>query len=210
MDQDLIVQKFNGAYIADEQTFVMGIHHGFTAHISERFAGQRILETCTGGGFTTMALARAGAHVTTVEIDPGHQDQAKQNVARAGLSEHVTFVLGDILDSRILAAILKIDAAFIDPDWAVSGPDHCYRFRNSNTRPPADKLLNHILNKTPNVAIILPPLIDVRELEGLPPHEREALYLGNSRELYCLYFGNLMRSAGETKFRISTQGQTGA
>ncbi len=39
------------------------------------------------------------------------------------------------------ASLPPFDAAFLDPDWALSGPSHVYRFQRSNTRPPADMLL---------------------------------------------------------------------
>ena len=34
-------------------------------------------------------------------------------------------------------------------------------------------------------------------------NERESLYLDNSHELFCLYFGKLMRIHGETEFHAS-------
>lgn len=194
--------KFGDDYVANEQTFTMGIDQRFTAHMAQRFRGLRVLETCTGAGFTTIALAREAAHVVTVEIDPVHQSQARQNVERAGLLEKVTFVAGDVLDGGVLDKCASFDAAFLDPDWAVSGPGHVYRFRQSNTRPPADALLERILALTPDVAIVLPPLVDTREFEGLPAHEREELHFGDSHELYCLYFGSLAGSSGVTQLRV--------
>ena len=96
-----------------------------------------------------------------------------------------------------------IDAAFIDPDWAVTGPDHEYRFQRSNTQPPADMVLRNMLKITDNVAIVLPPFINTKEFEGLPKHEREKLYLGESHELFCLYFGSLIKSLDETEFHVT-------
>lgn len=179
----------------------MGIDYRFTKHMAERFRGRRVLETCTGAGFTTVALAREAIHVVTIEIDPVHQAQARQNVEKARLVDQVTFVLGNVLDEATLDRCPPFDTAFLDPDWAVSGPGHVYRFRQSNTRPPADDLLERALVLTPDVAIVLPPLVDPCELEGLPVHERQELYLGDSHELYCLYFGGLARSLRVTELR---------
>lgn len=201
MDCREIRKKFGDEYVANERTFTMGIDRRFTKHIAGRFNGRRVLETCTGGGFTTIALAREALHVVTIEIDPAHQEQARKNVEKAGLQDRVTFVAGDVLDESVLNGCPQFDAAFLDPDWAVTGPGHVYRFRESNTRPPADVLLEKILGMTPDVAIVLPPLVDTRELEGLPMHERQKLYLGDSHELYCLYFGGLSRSRGTTGLR---------
>lgn len=202
MDPGAIRAKFGQDYIANERTFVMGIDRRFTAEMADRFHNRRVLETCTGGGFTTIALARAAAHVITVEIDPAHQAQARRNLATAALLDRVTFVLADVMDEKTWRGLPPVDAAFLDPDWAVTGPDHVHRFVRSSTRPPADALLERTFSATGNVALVLPPSLDIRELDTLPPHERQKLYMDQRHELYCLYFGNLTSSLGETEFRV--------
>lgn len=198
-----IREKFGDDYLADERTFIMGIDQRITRHFAERFAGLNVLETCTGAGFSTIALARTARHVITVEIDESIRKKAISNVKKAGLSAKVTFLLGSILEAKTLKKIPKVDAAFIDPDWAVTGPDHIYRFQQSNTQPPADLVLRNMLNMTDNVAIVLPPFIPVEEFEGLPEHELEKIYLGDSHELFCLYFGDLIRFLGVTEFCVA-------
>jgi len=202
MNPNSIRDKFGSDYIADERTFKMGIDQRFTARFAERFKDLRVLETCTGAGFSTISLARTAKHVFTVEIDKSHQQQAISNVEKARLSNRATFILGNILDQSVLRQLPPVDAAFIDPDWASTGPDHVYRFIHSNTQPPADAVLNKIFEKTKNVAMVLPPLIDVQEFDTLPEHERQKLYIGESHELFCLYFGKLKKSVGETEFRV--------
>lgn len=201
VDQNEIFAKFGDNYVATERTYTLGIDQRFTTHIAERFSDRRVLETCTGAGFTTIALARVAAHVVTIENDPAHQEQARRNVGKAALLDKVTFVAGDALAKGILEQCPPIDAAFLDPDWAVGGPGHIYRFRQSNMRPPADQLLESVFRLTGDVAIVLPPLLDIRELRGLPNHERQLLYLGETHELYCLYFGHLARSSEATELR---------
>jgi SAM-dependent methyltransferase len=193
--------KFGQNYVVNERTFVMGIDQRLTARVADRFWNRLVLETCTGGGFTTIALARTAAHVITVEIDPAHEAQARQNLATAGLRDRVTFVLADIMDDRIWDGLPHVDAAFLDPDWAVTGPELVHRFVRSSTRPPADALLERTFRATRNVALVLPPQLDIRELNSLPGHERQKLYLDGSHELYCLYFGDLAVSLGETELR---------
>ena len=202
MDSAAIRSKFGQDYVADERTFMMGIDQRFTAKIAERFRNRQVLETCTGAGFTTIALARAAAHVITVEIDSAHQEQARQNLSTAGLLDRVTFVLADIMDEHTWDRLPPVDAAFLDPDWAVSGPDHVPRFARSSTRPPADTLLERTSRATPNLALVLPPTLDTEEFASLPDHECQRLYMDQSHELYCLYFGELAVSLGETEFRV--------
>ena len=202
MDAAAVRAKFGRDYLATERTFTMGIDQRFTAEMARRFYGRRVLETCTGGGFTTIALARVATHLVTVEIEPAHQEQAKHNLATAGLLDRVTFVLADIMDEETWEGLPPVDAAFLDPDWAVTGPAHVHRFGNSSTQPPADALLERTFLTTRNVALVLPPSVDIREFETLPSHERQKLYMDRSHELFCLYFGELALSIGETEFRV--------
>ena len=80
-DPEAIRKKFGDNYIADDRTFKMGLDLRFAAHIADRFQGRNVLETCTGGGFTNIALARVTARVITVEIDPAAQAQARKKRA---------------------------------------------------------------------------------------------------------------------------------
>ena len=202
MNSQTIRDKFGDDFLADDHTFKLGIDHRFTKHIAHRFRRRNVLETCTGAGFTTIALARVATGVTTVEINPSHLEQARQNLKIASFGDNVTFILGDILDEGILKKLPSVDSAFIDPDWADTESGHEYHFINSNTKPPADTLLERIFRITENVALIAAPYIDTREFEGLPKNERELLYLGESHELFCLYFGSLISTLGETEFRV--------
>jgi SAM-dependent methyltransferase len=202
MDAQEIIGKFGGEFVADERTFKMGIHWRITARIAERFRGRRVLETCTGGGFSTISLAREARRVITIEIDKNNQDQARQNVAKAGLTAKVDFILGDSLDRKVLGSIADIHAAFLDPDWADTGTDHIYRFRNSNTKPPADLLLETVFHFTRNVALILPPLLPKNELRGLPGFEMQRVCLDDKHALLCLYFGELAERIGESELKI--------
>jgi 16S rRNA G966 N2-methylase RsmD len=192
--------KFGDDYTATEHTYRLGIDRRFSSHFSERFVGRHVLETCTGAGFSTLALARVATCVVTVEIEEGHLRQARANIEKAGLLSKVTFVAGDVLAEGVLDSCGCFDSAFLDPDWAATGPEHIYRFCNSNMHPQADTLLLRIRERTSDVALILPPHLDVAELQVLPPHERELLFLGQSHELSCLYFGGLARASGVTEW----------
>ena len=202
IDRERIKAKFGADYSADERSYRMGLDVRFADHIAERFRGRVVLETCTGGGFTTIALARTAAHVFSVEIDLERQLEAKRNAATAGVSSAVTFIRSDIFDLDIGALGRRVNAALIDPDWADTGADHVYRFTDSTTQPPSDWILDYLADYTENITLVQPPFISEREFEHLLPHELEKLYLSGNHELYCLHFGDLLRTRGPTEFRV--------
>jgi ubiquinone/menaquinone biosynthesis C-methylase UbiE len=57
--------------------------------------GARILETGTGKGHFTLALARRGFRVTTIDVSEEEQAFARLQAERSGLSELVEFRVGD-------------------------------------------------------------------------------------------------------------------
>ena len=82
---------------------------------------KRILEIGTLGGYSTIWLARAldeTGKLTTIELEPEHAKVAKDNIARAGLSDKVEVLVGDAL--KILPELEKdkaqFDLIFIDAE----------------------------------------------------------------------------------------------
>ncbi len=202
MDTLAIRAKFAGDYTATETTYRLGIDARITERIAERFHNRIVFESCTGAGFTTIALARKAKRVVTVELQVEHKEQARKNLAKAQVLDRVQLILGDCLSNVVLDQVGDINAAFLDPDWALGGPGHVCRFRSSNMQPPADLLLAKTLKITADVALILPTFIDLNELEGVSQHELQSIYLGREHVLYCLYFGQLAKTIGKTELSV--------
>ena len=91
-------------------------------------------------------------------------DEDDPNHTRYGFEKKISFINGDTTTLELLDSLQDINSAFIDPDWAVTGDNHIFRFNNSNTKPPSDKLLNLIRKKTPNITLVQPPYIDKEEV----------------------------------------------
>ncbi|MDM5318944.1 O-methyltransferase [Bacillus altitudinis] len=83
---------------------------------------KRILEIGTLGGYSTIWLARAlekDGELITLEAVPRHVQIAQQNISRAGLSERVSILQGEALDTLSLLKerdVLPFDLIFIDAD----------------------------------------------------------------------------------------------
>lgn len=91
----------------------------------------RAFEISTSTGHSTIwiawALSKTGGKLITVEIDPARQEQAKANVAAAGLSQYVEFILGDA-HKIVPGAQGRYDFVFsdADKDWYIRYFDAMY------------------------------------------------------------------------------------
>jgi len=75
----------------------------------------RILEVGTLAGYSTLWLARSGARVVTLEIDPRHAEVARANLDRAGVGDAVEIVVGPALET-LPGVDGPFDLVFIDAD----------------------------------------------------------------------------------------------
>ncbi len=209
--QEEILEKFgNRDFRITPETFKMGIHHVLGAEIAKRFGGRKVIaDVCTGGGFTALCLAREVERVVAVDIDSERLALVRANADIADLSNKFEFICGNTLDERILDALrsnAKVEAISADPDWALPGHekgDHATSMYDMG--PPVDTLLTAFQTVTPHIAIRLPKEINLQELDLLPPHETEAVFLDGTLKFYMLYFGDLARSGGVTKLEIENK-----
>ncbi|OAA38455.1 O-methyltransferase, family 3 [Beauveria brongniartii RCEF 3172] len=86
--------------------------------IQARFIGAKtVLEIGALGGYSTICLAKTGAKVTSIEIDPKHRDIASENLRAAGIEPDI--ILGDA--RNVLPELVRegrvFDMVFIDADW---------------------------------------------------------------------------------------------
>jgi predicted O-methyltransferase YrrM len=79
---------------------------------------RRILEIGTLGGFSAICLARAlppDGRLITLEVDPSHADAARGNIARAGLADVASVIVGPALET-LPTVTGPFDFIFIDAD----------------------------------------------------------------------------------------------
>lgn len=80
---------------------------------------RRVLEIGTLGGYSTTWLARGGAQVTTLEVDPHHAEVARDNLDRAGVADRVEVVEGPAaatLERLTAERTEPYDLVFVDAD----------------------------------------------------------------------------------------------
>jgi caffeoyl-CoA O-methyltransferase len=90
----------------------------FLCSLAEGIRAKRMLEIGGSSGISTIALASAGrvtrGHVTSIEIEPTRQAEARVTLAQLELAPYVDFVAGDA--ASFLREIGPVDLAFIDCD----------------------------------------------------------------------------------------------
>jgi predicted O-methyltransferase YrrM len=91
----------------------------FLQLLVEVTGAERVLEIGTLGGYSTVCLARGGAAVTTLELDPWHAEVASANIARAGLAQRVDVLVGpasETLTRLVAEQAGPYDLVFVDAD----------------------------------------------------------------------------------------------
>jgi predicted O-methyltransferase YrrM len=83
--------------------------------LASMIGARRVLELGTLGGYSTIWLARSGAHVVTLEANASYADVARANLARAGVADAVELHVGDALETLPLLEG-PFDLVFIDAD----------------------------------------------------------------------------------------------
>ena len=76
-------------------------------------SGDNVLDAGTGTGILSVMLGRLGAQVETYESNPEFAEVARENVARAGVTEQVRVHTGDITE-QLESATEHIEAAKFD------------------------------------------------------------------------------------------------
>ena len=129
---DARVQAFLDSHAAQWRDFNVPAADGKILHdlILER-GFTRAVEIGTSTGHSTVwiawALSKTGGKLATVEIDRRRYEKAKQNIADAGLSDFVEFILGDA--HEVVPALNGLyDFVFSDADknWYINYFDAMY------------------------------------------------------------------------------------
>ena len=83
--------------------------------LASMIGARRVLELGTLGGYSTIWLARSGAHVVTLESNAAYASVARANLARAGVADAVELHVGDALGT-LPKLDGPFDLVFIDAD----------------------------------------------------------------------------------------------
>lgn len=124
-EDDVLSAALASSHAAGLPAINVAPNQGKLLHLLAKLRGaQRILEIGTLGGYSTLWLARAlpaDGKIVTLELDSKHAAVARENFARAGVSNQIDLRVGPAAQS--LAQLIAEDAVpfefiFIDADKA--------------------------------------------------------------------------------------------
>ncbi len=125
--------------------------------------GAKILDAFCGIGGSAIGFARAGFHVTSVDIDSARLAMAAHNAGIYGVNGLIEFQSADAV-----AAIAggNYDYVFFDPPWG--GPDYARRdrFTVAMFAPDLTGVFPQLLKRRQKFAIRLPKNFDLDELKN--------------------------------------------
>jgi predicted O-methyltransferase YrrM len=142
-----------------------------------------VVEVGTLGGYSAIWMARSGARVVTIEINPKHADFARRWVAKSDVADCVDVRLGSGQEVLPTLQASSFDAAFLDADKAgypgylkeclrIVRPggmilaDNAFAFGELFSNPPRDreveavKRFNDVMAKTSELHGIIVPIGD--------------------------------------------------
>lgn len=182
------------------------------AHIAERARCDVVVDLFAGCGGNVIQFALTCHRVLAIDLDATRLCHARHNAGVYGVADRVDFVLGDAL--ALLPALEgKVDVLFMSPPWG--GPKYLdqptpYRLDQIQVAcggvgaggvgegavaAPAvggRELFARVLAVCPNVAVLLPRNVDLRELAEVAdgrPLEVEENVLNYKLKTITAYFG---------------------
>jgi trimethylguanosine synthase len=166
-----------------------------------------VVDAFCGVGGNSIQFALAGMKVIAIDLDPIRLSCAKANAEIYGVSDQITFILGDFFD---LAEGLRGDAVFLSPPWG--GPEYLsLDVFDIDVHMPfsGTRLYDVARGVSRNVCYFLPRNTDVGQVAGLasraeredgncmsqdkePKVEFERVWLNDREKCVCVYYGDLV------------------
>ncbi len=200
----MLFSKFDEARVDATGLYTM-VPEGAARFIAGKARGSTVLDVCSGIGAMSIAFARAGKRVTSVEIDRKRVEMARHNARLYGVDHLIEFLAADIAVPATLQRLpAEFDTVFLDPPWG-TGPGEYQRHRVIFLEKLhlAGLDLRDLVAPIPcrEVMLRLPPNFHVKSIEKLPGEKvgfttRTGLvhwyFLRTEKEAFV----NLPRSAG--------------
>jgi len=183
-------QKFSKMIFASSDAYYMSCPEEVAKHLAKNLSKfSTAVELCCGVGMTVIQLAKQMKKVTGIDINQENIFAAKKNAELYNVSDKTEFILGDVLDVKLLKSI-KAEVAVLDPDWSNQDSDKAQHVSElDETQPNLNELYN-LTRKyiTKNIVVRMPKTFTFKTVSGLGPCKIENVYWGNKLRFKIAYF----------------------
>ncbi|MBI2346862.1 MAG: RsmD family RNA methyltransferase [Deltaproteobacteria bacterium] len=154
--------KFDEGIQIDAEGFYSVIPEQVGLHQAELIQGATVLDGFAGVGGSAIAFARAGKRVTAVDINGERLKMAEHNATIYGVQNAITFLHGNFFK---IAPTVKTDTVNLDPQWGGPTYKELGRFLLEHFSPDGNQLLEFSLQHFNEVALRVPTIFDMSELD---------------------------------------------
>lgn len=123
-----LFSKFDQCRVNSAGLYTM-VPEDFALGMARMVRGSSVLDICSSIGSMSIAFARTGKRVISIEIEQDRVAMARHNAAVYGVSGQIDFRTADITDDSTFQNLPdQIDTVFMDPPWG-TGPGEYIRHK---------------------------------------------------------------------------------
>lgn len=198
-------KKFSRDIQADPDAFYMSIPEVAAKHIAKQLKGYKsVVELCCAVGMMCVQLAQYIPKVTGVDIDKKRIKAARHNAELYGVQKHTTFVVGDVLNKKLLQSI-KANVAILDPDWSAEGSVKSTHTTFDNMQPSFTEMIKLTRQYvTTNLVSRLPKETASSSLEQFGQHILESIHIDDKLKFKVAYFLSDIKQSKETAVYLNS------
>jgi tRNA G37 N-methylase Trm5 len=168
--------------------------------IKESLGEISILELCCGVGGMTVFLAKYHPKIIAVDLNEKRIEAAKINAKTFGVGGKTEFIIGDVLDEKLLlnAKQKGVQTVVIDVEWRdrPTEPWNSYASNIANTIPSTTLLFEKVNRLvTSNIIMHMAPNVIKSQLRQLGRCEIEEISLQGKIKFLNVYFGELIKTS---------------
>ncbi len=187
--------RFSKTVSTDEYSSCISCPEYVALHMAEttRSLGdyKNVVEMCSCVGALCIQLAKHFENVIGIELSEDRVIKSRYNAALYGVSDNTNFVVGDVLDEKLLATI-NANVAFLDPEWSRVKMDRSTHVQDVDDTQPSLKELIRLTKKhiTDEIVIRFPEKMDFETFEkcDLGPGKIETIVINNMPVFKVGYF----------------------
>lgn len=163
----------------------------FSEPILRNIEGETVIDACCSVGGMTIPMAQIGKKVIAIEIDPKRLELARENAEIFGVTDHITFILGDVLE-EITTQVA--DTVFFDGQWVGAVNQQNKKFKLSDFRPNGQDFLSRCFQSVSAVIFRVPANFDFSDLDQFPfAYTKEETVVDGKVVAYTIYWKNIRK-----------------